>query len=164
MENFVKLTRAAEYAIRCVLFLAKRPPGQVVSRREISEAMDIPNAFLGKIAQGLAKAGVILVRQGARGGYELALPPKDISLLLIVEAMDGEILVNECLSRPDECGRSGSCAVHRVWARARDQFRETLRGANFEDMARADGCPGEAGPAGRHALADRPNESLTGQA
>lgn len=137
----MKLTRAAEYAIRCVLHLSKRPLGQVASRREVAETMDIPMAFLGKIAQGLARAGILVVRQGSQGGYELALPPKDISLLMVVEAIDGEILVNECLSRPQECGRSGYCAVHRVWEKARSQFRETLQDASFEELARADVCP-----------------------
>ena len=151
----MKLTRAAEYAIRCVLYLAKHPMGQVVSRREVAWAMEIPNAFLGKIAQGLAKAGVLVVRQGARGGYELALPPKDISLLLVVEAMEGEILVNECLSRPQDCGRSVTCAVHKVWERARDQFRDTLRGVNFEELALKDDCPEPTAHTGRHTVAGR---------
>jgi Rrf2 family protein len=140
----MKLTRAAEYAIRCVLYLAKRPFGQVVSRREVAQTMDIPMAFLGKIAQGLAKEGVLMVRQGAHGGYELALPPREISLLRVVEAMDGPILVNECLSRPQECGRSSYCAVHRVWEKARGQFRETLSAVSFEDLANQDQCPGAA--------------------
>jgi len=137
----MKLTRAAEYAIRCVLYLAKQPGGRVVSRRDVAESMDIPMAFLGKIAQGLHKAGVLRVRQGSQGGYELALPPKDISLLMVVEAIDGEILVNECLSRPQDCGRSGYCAVHRVWEKARSQFRDTLEATSFEELARADVCP-----------------------
>ncbi|WP_243364655.1 RrF2 family transcriptional regulator [Fundidesulfovibrio terrae] len=140
----MKLTRAAEYAIRCVLYLAKHPFGQVVSRREVAQAMDIPMAFLGKIAQGLAKEGVLVVRQGAHGGYELALPPREISLLMVVEAMDGEILVNECLSRPQECGRSSYCAVHKVWERARGQFRETLSATSFEELANQDECPEHA--------------------
>ncbi|WP_243310273.1 RrF2 family transcriptional regulator [Fundidesulfovibrio agrisoli] len=134
----MKLTRAAEYAIRCVLYLSKQPFGLVVSRREIAEAMSIPQAFLGKIAQSLAKAGVVVVRQGALGGMELALPPREISLLMVVEAVDGEILVNECLSRPQDCERSSCCAVHRVWHKARAQFRQTLGAANFESLARTD--------------------------
>jgi Rrf2 family protein len=137
----MRLTRAAEYAIRCVLYLAKHPFGQTVSRREVAQSMDIPMAFLGKIAQGLAKSGVLVVRQGAHGGYELALPPNEISLLMVVEAIDGEILVNECLSRPQDCGRSSFCAVHKVWEKARDQFRETLQAASFEELSRADICP-----------------------
>lgn len=151
----MKLTRAAEYAIRCVLYLSKLPMGQVVSRREVAQAMDIPMAFLGKIAQGLARAGVLVVRQGSQGGYELALPPKDISLLMVVEAIDGEILVNECLSRPQECGRSGFCAVHRVWEKARGQFRDTLEAASFDELARADVCPEPAAKKARRVPAAR---------
>ncbi len=140
----MKLTRAAEYAIRCVLHLSKQTPGQVISRREVAEAMDIPQPFLGKIVQSLAKAGILLVRQGAMGGYELALPPERISLLMVVEAVDGEILVNECLSRPQSCCRSACCAVHRVWDTARTQLRETLNRASFAELARADLCPENA--------------------
>ena len=135
MRCLVKLTRAAEYAIRCVLHLSASPAGQVVSRREISHAMDIPGAFLGKIAQGLAKAGLLTVRQGASGGYQLALAPRDISLLSVVEAIEGEILLNECLARPQICNRSDTCAVHRVWNKAQKEFRETLSAVNFETLS-----------------------------
>ncbi|GFK92398.1 Putative HTH-type transcriptional regulator [Fundidesulfovibrio magnetotacticus] len=134
----MKLTRAAEYAIRCVLYLSRHAAGQLVSRREVAEAMDIPPAFLGKIAQGLARAGVLVVRQGALGGYLLALPPKDISLLRVVEAMDGEILLNECLASPHHCGMSPTCPVHGVWAGARKRFRADLASVSFADLA---GCP-----------------------
>ena len=137
----MKLTRAAEYAIRCVLYLAKQPLGRVVSRKEISQAMDIPSPFLGKIAQSLAKAGIMTVRQGAQGGYVLALPPKDITLLMLVETMDGEIALNECLTRPQQCGRSNWCAVHASWGLVRDNFREALRGVNFARLASDDLCP-----------------------
>jgi len=149
----MKLTRAAEYAIRCVLHLSRRPAGQLVSRREVSEAMDIPPAFLGKIAQGLARAGVLVVRQGSMGGYLLALPPKDISLLRVVEAMDGEILLNECLAQPHHCGMSPTCPVHAVWGRAREQFRETLGAVSFADLA-GPGAPYAGAACGACAGAD----------
>jgi len=134
----MRLTRAAEYAIRCVLYLAKHPEGRVASRREVAEAMDIPPAFLVKIAQGLARAGIVVVRQGVRGGYVLALPSRDISLLMVVEALDGDIVLNECLARPQDCGRSSFCAVHTVWDKARKAFRKTLSEANFSQLAAMD--------------------------
>jgi Rrf2 family transcriptional regulator, iron-sulfur cluster assembly transcription factor len=138
----MQLTRAAEYAIRCVLYMAKQPDGLVVSRREVATAMDIPLAFLGKIAQGLAKAGIMVVRQGVNGGYVLALSPKDISLLMVVEAMEGEIVMNECIVRPQDCGRSSFCAVHTVWDQARTAFRKTLGETDFARLAAAEACPG----------------------
>lgn len=140
----MKITRAADYAIRCVLHLAKKPPREVVSRREVAEAMDIPVAFLGKIAQGLAKAGLVVVRQGAKGGYQLAKPPGRITLLDVVEALDGEIEVNDCLARPEECGRMPSCRVHRALIDIRTALRRSLEAVTFEDLAKGDECPGTA--------------------
>jgi len=160
----MRLTRAAEYAIRCVLYLAKQTDARVVGRREVAEAMDIPPAFLVKIAQGLAKAGIVVVRQGVQGGYVLALPSKDISLLMVVEAMDGEIVLNECLARPQDCGRSSFCAVHTVWDKARTAFRKTLSEANFQQLAALDDHPlRSAAPGGGPGAVCAPKPS-TGQA
>ena len=160
----MKLTRAAEYAVRCILYLSGRPAGQVASRREVSSAMDIPGAFLSKIAQALSRAGILIVRQGAAGGYELALSPKNISLLSVVEAVDGEIQLNECLLRPHECGRSGLCAVHEVWHKARNQLRETLHAVDFETLARTAPVRDPRQAARRRDREDGPNFSFPGHA
>jgi Rrf2 family protein len=137
----MELTRASEYGVRCILFLASRGDGRFVSRREISDAMDIPFEFLGKIAQQLTRAGLLEVVQGARGGYRLALPPEEISLLGVVEAMEGDLLLNRCLMRTEACDRAGSCPVHAVWAEARRRLRETLAAATFADLVRQGGAP-----------------------
>ncbi len=130
------LTRASEYAIRCILFLATRQPGEVVSRRTVSREMEIPTQFLSKIAQRLAQVGLLEIRQGAKGGYLLARPPEDISLLEVIEAVEGEIFLNQCLMRPDFCSRTTRCPVHRVWHQAREELRRVLGGADFAQLAR----------------------------
>jgi Rrf2 family transcriptional regulator, iron-sulfur cluster assembly transcription factor len=107
-----------------------------ISRREIAQAMRIPLDYLGKVAQALARAGIIAVRQGAQGGYELAQAPGEVTLLRVVEAMDGEIFLNDCIMRPDMCGRSPLCQVHRVWDQARTQLRATLAAVSMADLAR----------------------------
>jgi Rrf2 family protein len=131
----VKLTRAGEYAVRCVLYLACQPPGQVASSRQVAKAMDIPQQFLGKIAQVLARAGVLEIVQGARGGLRLARPAREITLLDVVEAADGELALNQCLLRSDSCGRSSMCAVHRIWGQARQALRDVLASADFAALA-----------------------------
>jgi hypothetical protein len=68
-EDLMRLTRAGEYAVRCVLYLSAREEGTVVPRREVAEAMEIPGVFLGKIAQQLARSGILEIIQGARGGF-----------------------------------------------------------------------------------------------
>jgi Rrf2 family transcriptional regulator, iron-sulfur cluster assembly transcription factor len=136
----MKLTRAGEYAVRCVLYLAVQEARKVVSRREIAEAMDIPFQFLGKVAQQLAKAGVIEIRQGAQGGLRLLLQPCEVSLLKVVEAIDGEIFLNDCLLNPESCNRVGACGVHRVWTDARRRLRDTLDAVTFEKLAAEEMC------------------------
>jgi Rrf2 family protein len=136
----MRLTRAGEYAVRCVLYLSSQKEGAVVSRRDISQQMDIPNQFLGKIAQQLARVGLIEIVQGAKGGYRLRLSPSDISLLTVVEAVIGPIFLNDCLIRPESCNRSLSCSVNKIWEKARNQLRETLQGVSFRQLLQEEIC------------------------
>lgn len=130
----MRLTRAAEYAIRCVLYLSNRTENTIVGRKEIAVAMDIPDQYLGKIAQQLSRAGILEILQGARGGFRLLKSPTDVSLLDVIEAVMGEIFLNDCVLRPGSCVRSEVCAVHTVWEKARRQLRETLGKAPFSQL------------------------------
>jgi Rrf2 family protein len=140
LEIHMRLTRAGEYAVRCVLYLAAQRPGGVCNRKVIAKAMDIPDQFLGKIAQQLAHAGLIEVVQGSKGGLRLVRAPDKISLLDVVEAVIGEIFLNDCILRLDSCTRSNSCAAHSVWEKARNQLRATLSDATFARLLQEDKC------------------------
>ena len=83
----MRLTRAAEYAIRCMVYLSTQGRGVLTSRQEIATKADIPTHFLAKIAQDLARANFIEIRQGARGGVVLTRKPAQITLLEVVETM-----------------------------------------------------------------------------
>lgn len=136
----MRLTRAAEYAIRCITYLAKQGRGVLASKKDIAERAEIPPHFLSKIAQDLAKAGFIEIRQGARGGFSLLKAPKDITLLDVIETMIGEIYLNDCVARPSSCNATDKCAVHRVWTKARKQLRATLREATFDQLIQDKTC------------------------
>ena len=129
-----------EYAIRCVVYLAKKGKGTQVSKKDIAEKAEIPPHFLAKIAQDLAKAGFIEIRQGAKGGFILMKDPREISLLDVVETMIGEIFLTDCVARPSSCNAMNICGVHRVWLTARDQLRTTLREATFDKLIREKSC------------------------
>ena len=135
----MEITRATEYAVRCVLHLALESGDRVVPRREIAAAREIPEQFLGKIAQRLSRAGIIRILQGARGGYQLAIPAERISLLDVVEAAEGELGLNTCVMHASACSRTCVCAAHRVWAEARRQLRATLGGVSFAELAAQEG-------------------------
>jgi Rrf2 family protein len=136
----MRLTRAGEYAIRCVLYLSLSGKGVLAKRKDIASTMEIPGQFLGKIAQQLSRAGIIDIVQGAGGGYRLIIPPEKLTLLEVVEAVIGEIVLNDCVANPDGCYRSPSCTVHLVWEKAREQLRETLRQARFADLMAGNTC------------------------
>ena len=136
----MRLTRAGEYAVRCILYMCDKGKGTLVSRQEIASHTDIPPHFLAKIAQQLAKAGLIEIRQGARGGFVLSRQPSEITLLHIVETMIGEIYLNDCVLRPESCNSQKNCAVHKVWIAARDQLRATLSKTTLQDLMHHELC------------------------
>ena len=136
----MKITMAAEYAVRCVLYLTRQGRDVLVSRQEIATQAKIPDSFLAKIAQDLAKADIITIKQGAKGGYSLHRDPGDVTMLTVVEAIIGEISLNECTTRPQVCPASLDCSANLVWQRARAQVRETLREATFASLARTGSC------------------------
>ena len=137
----MRITRAAEYAVRCILFICMKAQGEIVTKREIAREMDIPDQFLGKIAGALARAVILEIVQGARGGYRLLRMPSKISLLDVVEAIGGEIFLNDCIMNTSSCSRVQGCAVHRVWEKARNQLRETLDCTLFSDLLAEESCP-----------------------
>jgi Rrf2 family iron-sulfur cluster assembly transcriptional regulator len=136
----MRLTRAGEYAVRCVLYLCGQDRGLIVPRREVAQSMEIPEQFLGKIAQQLARAGIVEIVQGAKGGLRLVVAPEQVTLLDVVEAVIGEIFLNDCLLRPSSCSRFNSCAVHQVWLKARTQLRQTLASATFAELLKDEIC------------------------
>lgn len=117
-----------------MLYLSMAGKGVLVSRKIVAREMEIPEQFLGKIAQQLARAGFMEIVQGAKGGFRLMVSPEDLTLLAVIEAVIGEIFLNDCVLRPESCHRSPDCKVHRVWADARDCFRESLRKATFASL------------------------------
>jgi Rrf2 family protein len=115
--------------------MAREPELPVISKKDISRNMEIPEQFLGKIAQQLSRAGIIEILQGARGGLRLLRAPVDISLLEVIEAVMGEIFLNDCIMSPQSCKRVPTCTVHQVWETAREGLRKTLGKADFEQLS-----------------------------
>jgi Rrf2 family transcriptional regulator, iron-sulfur cluster assembly transcription factor len=136
----MRLTRAGEYAVRCMLYLCSLGVDKIGNRKEIAQSMDIPAQFLGKIAQQLARTGYIEIVQGPKGGFRLVVAPEKVTLLGVIEAVMGEIYLNDCLMRPDSCYRSVTCAVNKVWQTARRQLRQTLDQTTFAGLLKDPNC------------------------
>lgn len=130
----LQLTRGGEYAVRAMAYLAGVPDGHVASLHEIGHAQDIPESFLAKILQSLVHAGLAESRRGARGGFALGRPARDISMRAVVEAVDGPIALNACVLYPDDCERSARCAMHDVWVEAQERMMAVLEAVTLESL------------------------------
>ena len=128
------LSRPCTYAIRALSYLAMQPPGKLTGSREISGHEDIPNSFLCKILLDLRRKRLLRSYKGTGGGYELALPPDKISLLMIVEAIEGELSFSGCILEDKECSTHGECALHDSWLKLRNQLVNFLETQTLADL------------------------------
>lgn len=112
----IQLTRASEYALRGMQYLARQPEDAVCMLAEISQAQDVPVSFLGKIFQALARANIVRSHRGAGGGFSLARAPESITMLQVVEAVEGKIALYECITDPGRCPeeRRSACNVRPI--------------------------------------------------
>jgi len=133
----MQITRQAEYALRTVLFLTKQEPNQRISTSRIAKEKKIPNSFLAKIISQLSIAGLIHTSRGAHGGVSLSKPTEKISMLDVVEAIDGPVTLNECVAHPDECEFGVDCPLHEVWCKSQAELVENLRTAHFDKFVKS---------------------------
>ena len=127
----MQITKQADYALRAVIYLARLDDGEKASTKDIANKQYIPPSFLAKIVSQLSIAGLIHTSRGARGGVSLARQPEEISILDVVEAIDGPILLNECTHEPNSCPFGTDCPLHRVWCEAKNDLHEKLSTATF---------------------------------
>ncbi len=131
----MEITRQADYAVRAILELALRPAGTCVLSADLSLAQNIPAAFLAKICARLAAANICLTHRGTNGGIRLSRPAEQISLLEVVEAIDGPITLNRCARQPGECAHDRTCAIHPIWLEVCTEYRSRLARYTFAAMA-----------------------------
>ena len=129
----MQITRQADYAVRAVLHLA-RTGDQRIATSMIAEEQRIPPSFLAKIISQLSIAGLLHTSRGARGGVTLARDAKDITLLEVIEAIDGPIQLNECVGESGTCSFDESCPLRPVWCDAQEELVSRLKNTNFADM------------------------------
>ena len=130
----MQITRQADYAVRAVLHLAKVGNSERSATSTIAKEQNIPPSFLAKIISQLSIAGLLHTSRGARGGVTLARDPKDITLLEVVEAIDGPIQLNECVGDSGICTFDNHCPIKPVWCDAQDDLVKRLKATNFADM------------------------------
>ena len=130
----MQLTRQADYAVRAVLHLAQIKNGDRATTSIVAQEQHIPPAFLAKIISQLSVSGLLHTSRGARGGITLARDPKEITLLEVVEAIDGPIQLNECVGDNGACTFYNDCPIRSVWCEAQDELVARLRKTDFAQL------------------------------
>lgn len=134
----MRLTAKSEYGVLAMMDLACRYGEGPVSARDIAQRRAIPARFLEQLFVALRRAGLVNAVRGARGGFALVKSPAEVTVLEIVEALEGPLTASVCDSdRGVGCGQAGACAAAPVWARATRALREVFETTTLEDLAGA---------------------------
>jgi Rrf2 family transcriptional regulator, iron-sulfur cluster assembly transcription factor len=130
----MKLTSAADYAVRAMIHLACLPESDFVLRTDIAEAQRIPTSFMAKILRNLVRAGLLRSSRGVNGGFALSRPPAEIHMLDIVEAIEGPLALTDCTPNGKGCSWHDDCPAAVVWCQLQESMREGLRAVSLEDL------------------------------
>jgi Rrf2 family transcriptional regulator, iron-sulfur cluster assembly transcription factor len=128
-------SRSAEYAIRAFVYLASTPPDQYVMAKKIAADTSIPSHFLAKILQQLARKGFLRSSKGPTGGFCLRQAAGKVSMLDIVDSVDGLQEYKRCISGFPECNDEAPCGLHDSWKPIRSRIIEYLEGTSIAEVA-----------------------------
>ena len=131
----LELTRRGDYAVRAMLALA-RPEASQLTAAALAKATAIPASYVPQVMGDLVRAGLVANRRGRSGGYRLARPASAVSLLDIVEAVEGDGRRRTCVLRGGPCRRDGACDVHDAFFRAQEAVFGALAGVTLADVTR----------------------------
>ena len=127
----MRLSRKSDYALRAIRHLSNLPTDRLGSINSISEAEVVPREFLAKILKDLTRSGILVSYQGVTGGYRLARPPKEITMLDVIEAIDGPVHLNLCTEGKNCCDMSDTCPMRVFWETHEQRFKSALSKQHF---------------------------------
>ena len=131
----ITLTQSGDYAVRVVLVLARRAGEGLLKAREVAEETDIPVRYLPQIMAALVHAGFLEATAGRAGGYRLARPASEISLLDLIREIEGPLRRERCVLQGGPCDWESVCPLHLVWHEVESDVERRLGAATFADLA-----------------------------
>ena len=138
-HHALQISRKIEYGLRAMVCLAAQTPGTVVPFREIARRMGVPQDFLAKILKTLVGRGLVASTRGSHGGYRLTKPPREITFLDVIEAVEGPFVVSLCGGGGHEsCRMTRACTMYGVWQRGQERMLEVYRAATLDQLAMAE--------------------------
>lgn len=144
------LSASATHALRAVAWLAARERQEAVLGRDLAGEVGVPAPYLAKVLAALARTGVLTASRGVKGGYRLARPAGQISLMEVVEPFEGKRARPGCLLRPGEpCREEAACAAHAAWSNVKATYTGFLESTTLADIRGIDGGQSRPGRARR---------------
>lgn len=132
----MKLNKETEYALEGLAFLSTRPDGAVLQAGDLAEVVGTSTAFMSKILQRLGGAKIVRGHRGNPRGYSLTRPAERISVLDVVETLEGNDIFERCIFWSEPCSEKNSCPLHDVWKRVRPQVRAQFSDMTVRDLGR----------------------------
>lgn len=130
------LSNTSKYALRAVIYLALfSSPEKKIGIKEISKELGMPTPFLGKILQLLAKKGILHSTKGPNGGFNLEKPAFDISMMEIVDIIDGAESFDTCVIRTTRCSHEAPCSIHDKIGPMRKDMKRVFQTESIADLA-----------------------------
>ncbi len=132
----MQITRATDYAVRIMIHLASLPEETRLAAPELARGIQAPESFVSKVLQQLVQRGMVTSHRGAGGGFQLAVAPENVSLLDVVEMVEGPLQINLCLAGEASCDFSSWCGAHPIWNEAQTALKKVLASASIARLAR----------------------------
>lgn len=128
------LSQGAQYAISAVIALSRQPEGMTVSAAELAKPLNCPAAYLSQILSKLKPAGILKSQRGLGGGVYLARTPGEISLMEVIDAVDGSDFFTSCFLGIEGCGHIEPCPFHEFWSEERTKIQNWLKRTTFDEV------------------------------
>ena len=132
----MKLSTRTRYGVRLMLELAMKSTQGQIFLKDIAREESISEKYLSLIIIPLRGAGLVSSTRGAHGGYTLAKPPSEITIKEIVDILEGDTCLVDCVKNPSACQRSSRCASRDLWTNLNDRISQTLDSITLEDLVR----------------------------
>ena len=131
------ISQGAQYAISAVIALSKQPEGVTISAADLAKPINCPPAYLSQLLSKLKPSGILKSKRGLNGGVYLARLPKEITLLEVIDAIDGTDFFQRCFLGIEGCGQIEPCPFHDFWSNERAKIQQWLTETTFAEVEKA---------------------------
>lgn len=154
------IRRKTDYALRCLVDLAESEKGKVISVHALARSEEIPEDLLQKIMHNLAAAGIVKSTRGRTGGFRLARPPDSITVLEVLERLQGGFALNRCFLEGEHCKRQEVCSLRNKLQAIQEEILQFFRGVTIADLIHHGEGPPQQIQSGQADFQAKPQESV----